>query len=133
MNSPRESAEQKAVIKWANEVGLLKYRELAIPFPSGPRFPIWMTKNEGKKTERQGGNDKRMGVLSGVPDLYMPVKRSCFSGLFIEMKRVKPRGTVTPNQRAMIGWLKENGHCALVCYGAEDAIDRIEWYLGLEG
>lgn len=128
-SSPLERVEQEAVVKWANTVGLLKYPELAIDMPDGKRFPIWATPNERKQKPHIGAMMKRQGVFSGVPDLFIPVSKRGYLGLYIELKRINPPGEVSPTQKAVLKWLNEKGYFAIVCYGAERAIKEIEWYL----
>ena len=76
---PTEEAEQTAVIEWAT-IMEKQFPELALLHhcPNGEaRNPII------------GAKLKRMGVKAGVPDLFLPVPRGGFHGLWIEMKRRK--------------------------------------------
>jgi hypothetical protein len=69
-----------------------------------------------------------MGVKSGVPDLFLPVPRGKYHGLWIEMKRTED-GKVSENQKWWIGALNKLGYRAEVCYGAEQAIKLLTEYL----
>jgi hypothetical protein len=78
---------------------------------------------------------KRTGVRAGVPDLFLPVARGPWHGLFIEMKRPaypllkKPAGTTDPDQEKWLERLDVQGYCCWVCWGWEDARNRILEYL----
>ena len=71
------------------------------------------------------------GVKPGVPDLFFPHARGGFHGLFIEMKRPKPKGVVSEQQREWIDRLKKQGYAVEVAWGMEDGIKKVENYLAL--
>lgn len=117
----QEAAEQIALIMWSMyEVG--KYPELNLLF----HIP-----NGGSRNKLEAYNLKKQGVKPGVPDLCLPVARGGYHGLFIEMKAGK--NTTSTNQDEWIRNLKEQGYCAAVCYGFEQAKDLIIEYLNLKG
>lgn len=70
---------------------------------------------------------KAEGVKSGVPDLFLPVARGNYHGLFIEMKAGKNK--TSENQNIWIKKLSEQGYMVEVCYGAEQAQDLLVSYL----
>ena len=69
-----------------------------------------------------------MGVKPGVPDLYLPIKRGEYYGLFVELKRQKG-GVVSPYQRYWLQKLRAEGYAAEVCRGCNDAQGIILSYL----
>lgn len=69
-----------------------------------------------------------MGVKSGVPDIFLPVPRGGFHGLWIEMKRVRS-GRVTPAQKDWVERLNGQGYAAHICYGWEQASKLILDYI----
>ena len=72
---------------------------------------------------------KAEGMKSGVPDLFLPVARQGFYGLFVELKH----GSNQPSE-TQIAWqdrLAAEGYLALTCWGSDDAIAHISEYLGL--
>ncbi len=72
---------------------------------------------------------KASGVKKGFPDIQLCVARQGYHGLFIELKRVKPKGVVSPEQREWIWYLRDAGYEVWVCYGAEEAKNTILEYL----
>ena len=69
---------------------------------------------------------KAMGVSKGVPDFMIVLKTKGL--LFIEMKRLKG-GRVSPEQVEWINSLNTIASVeAIVCCGAEDAINTVEAY-----
>ncbi len=112
--SPREADEQEALVEWMN---LKKIFHFAIP-------------NGGKRTQREGINFKRQGVVAGAPDLMIPLARLGYHGLFIELKR-QTGGVVTPPQQKMLAKLTSEGYLAVVCKGSFEAMKVIEEYLKL--
>lgn len=62
---------------------------------------------------------KAEGVVRGIPDLFIPQWN-----LWVEMKRVSG-GRLSPEQKAMIGYLEGVGHKVIVGKGAADASKQI--------
>ena len=115
-NAQPEAVEQAKVIAWA------RANENNYPY-------LWMLHNSLnglKRTKNAQGKAKQQGMLSGVPDLFLPVKNSYFSGLYIEMKSAK--GRVSVEQSRYLKCAAENGYSVVVCYSANEAIKRIEDY-----
>jgi hypothetical protein len=113
---PTEHDEQVRLIRWCKEhQKLLPQLALIFAIPNG-----------GKR--KTGGWMVAEGLKSGVPDLFLPVARQGKHGFFIEMKREKG-GEVSENQRLWIEALREQGYEAQVCYGWDDAADRLLKYL----
>lgn len=82
---------------------------------------------------------KAEGLKAGVPDLFIPQPNKFYHGLFIEMKK-RPKtlknGTksyagikVSKQQEEWIEKLRGRGYEAVVCYGADEAIELIEDYM----
>jgi hypothetical protein len=116
-----ESQLQAAVFLWASwhegkwpDLGLM----FAIP-------------NGGARDTVTGAILKREGVKKGVPDIFLPVARGPYHGLFIEMKAGK-RGKVSAEQEYYLNRLAENGYWSIVCRDADGAILAIKSYMSLE-
>lgn len=84
--------------------------------------------NEGRRTVQHAMSLKRLGMKPGVPDIFLPVARGGYHGLFIEMKR-RIGGRSTPEQKEWQRALLEEGYAAVVCKGFEDAKETIDWYM----
>lgn len=74
------------------------------------------------KSIKQKVKNKRLGVVPGVPDLFVIVGDQLVA---IEMKRTK-HATVSDAQREWIEALKDAGVMATVCYGYEQAVEFVE-------
>lgn len=110
---PTETGEQEAVVQFCELM----------------RLPVVHIPNEGKRSAAYAAQMKRMGLAKGFPDLFIPVARSGFHGLFIELKR--DRGSKpTAEQKAWIEYLNRAGYRAAVCHGADAAIEEIKNYCG---
>lgn len=114
--SASEREHQEAVFEWA-EAKAAEVVELSFLFaiPNG---------------QMRQGMPMEPGLKSGVPDLFLAVPNERHTGLFIEMKR--PGGRLREEQREWIEALRNQAYRAEVCYGAEEAIDTITEYLGIE-
>lgn len=122
MPVPTESAEQQALMQWVGmNSGRLPGVELLFHIPNG-----------GSRGKAEAGRFKAEGVRSGVPDLFLPVPRGKFHGLFIEMKR-RRGGRLSVVQKMWINSLIAQGYQAVVCYGWEHAAAQIEVYMGSKG
>lgn len=83
--------------------------------------------NEGKRTLANGRQLARMGLRKGFPDLFIPIARKGYHGMFIELKR-DIHCKATEHQQRWIKYLNEQGYYAVICYGADDAIQQIGKY-----
>ncbi len=118
---PTEEDEQMTVIDWAEKrTSVYPALKLLFHIPNG-----------GKRSKAEAARFKAMGVRAGVPDLFLPVPRGRYHGLWIEMKRTKD-GKISENQKWWIGALNSLGYSAQVAYGAEQAIRQLEEYLNLK-
>lgn len=115
--TPSEAEEQMAVVKWAE---LMSHKHHCLKF-------MYHTPNGGSRNIAEAANLKRMGVKAGVPDLCLPYPSGKYHGLYIEMKT--DTGRQTAAQREYLSWLNQAGYKAVVCHGAEEAIEVIWGYL----
>ena len=117
--TPTEAQEQTAVFNWA-AVMVRRWPELRL---------LHHIPNGGSRNAREARNLKAQGVKPGIQDICLPVARRGYHGLYIEMKRRKG-GRISEDQGTVLGLLREQGYCAWVCKGANDAIELITEYLG---
>ena len=115
-----EAEEQIAVMTWA------RYNEKKY----SPLKWLHHIPNGGTRNKAEAVQLKRMGVKSGVPDLFLPYPNKNYHGLYIEMKSEKGRPTAC--QKEWIEWLTKNNYRAVICHGAKSAIYELERYLNDE-
>ena len=129
MTQHQESLHQQEVIKWRNTF-VQKYPELALLHSSlnGVHFP-----RKGKKISMQAIRAKREGMLAGVWDLFLPVKRNGgwakipHSGLYIEMK--SKTGRLTPTQKTFQLLVEAQDFKCVICRSWIEARDELVAYL----
>lgn len=83
--------------------------------------------NGGSRNAIEAKNLKRQGVKAGVPDLFLALPNKKYHGLFIEMKYGKNKPT--SYQKEWIEYLNSVGYLAVICYGAEQALDILKKYI----
>lgn len=116
--APRESEEQRMLMEWVEWCkGSKPELELLFHIPNG-----------GSRNPIEARHLKEQGVKPGIPDLFLPVARDGYHGLFIEMKR-KKGGKVSDDQTHWIVQLNKKGYLAVVCAGWEEAAEMILRYL----
>ena len=86
--------------------------------------------NGGFRKIQTGIKLKRTGLKPGVPDIFLPVARRKYFGMFIEMKSEK--GRVQENQKEWHAALKAQGYQVEVCRGCDQAVKAIIDYLKLQ-
>jgi hypothetical protein len=96
--------------------------------------------NEGKRDPKVGAKHKKLGLKPGVSDLFLAYPMTSVHGMWIEMK--KPRrdfrseneadNAATEEQQEWITKMNAIGYMAFVCYGADDTIETIKTYLGIQ-
>ena len=112
-----EDTEQETVVQWARmmsgrwpELGLLHH----IP-------------NGGSRNKKEAVKLKRMGVLAGVADLHLPVSRSGYHSIYIEMKF--DDGRLSKSQKEFLKAASYERNYCRVCYSAADAIEILDKYM----
>lgn len=120
-----ETDEQQSLFTWA-AWNFQRLPELRLMF----HIP-----NGGHRHERVAAKMKREGVKAGVPDIFLPVARQGFHGLFLEMKTEGNRpkrggkGGLSDLQAHWIGELRTQGYRCEVAYGRDEAVAILENYL----
>lgn len=100
-------------------MSIQKYPELAL---------MYHCPNGGFRNKIEAARLKGQGVKAGVPDVFLPVARNGWHGLFIEMKR-KAGGMVSMEQKMWIDKLRIQHYRVEVCKGYMQAINVIEAYM----
>ena len=120
--APTEHEEQVALFQWAeaNEGTMPELRNL-VAFPNGGYRPM-----------ATAAMLREEGVKAGLPDLALFCQRGGKGAIFIELKRRDHSNHATDAQRDWIERLRAAGYMAVVCYGAQEAIDVIASYLAQE-
>jgi hypothetical protein len=116
---PTEHDEQAALIHWCN-LHQRKHPEITL---------LFAIPNGGHRHIAVAHKMKAEGVKSGVPDLFLPVPRGGYHGLFIEMKVVG--GRPSKNQAVWIENLTRQGYMTIVCFNWIVAKDAIVSYLSM--
>jgi len=123
---PLEHDEQRSLMTWA-AVMAREIPELNL---------LFAIPNGGHRNMLVAKKMKAEGVKPGVPDLFLPVARQGFHGLFIEMKTVdnkpktsKGKGGISELQSRWLMTLKHHGYRAVVCYGRDEATKTLLDYL----
>lgn len=98
----------------------LKGLELAFAIPNG----FLDSKSKRIRAHREG-------VLSGVPDVFIPIPSKGFHGLFLEFKR--QGGRVTKAQASFINSVAHRGYKAQVVFSCQEALYATMDYLDPKG
>lgn len=114
-----EAGAQEAIFSWA-DIHRNKYPELRL---------LHHIPNGGQRNKTTAIALKRQGVKAGVPDLMLPVARCGYHGLYIELKKADKSNKPTQLQKSWLLDLIQQGYCAVVCYGYDDAVKTITDYL----
>ncbi|MDU4324842.1 MAG: VRR-NUC domain-containing protein [Clostridium celatum] len=115
-----EAQEQRFLFQWAG-YSEQKYPELKL---------LHHIPNGGKRDARTAANLKKEGVKAGVPDIFLPVGRGGYLGLYIELKVGKNKTSL--KQKEWIEKLRQQGYRVEVCYGWLEAKEEIEQYMKWE-
>ena len=117
-----EHAEQVTVIDWCFAM-TRTYPELDLIFaiPNGAML------GGGRLGAIRANALKAEGLRPGVCDLFLPAPRGKWHGMFIEMKT--QIGKLSDNQKEFIARVEEQGYYTAVCYGADEAIEQLKFYL----
>lgn len=115
---PTEYAEQCSIFRRA-QLHSRQWPELR--FLNGSMTGVRLTIGQAVKS-------KNTGMKRGFPDIFLPVKRGNYSGLFIELKRIKG-GRIDPEQKIWATMLISQDYRHEFCKGADAAWEVIIDYL----
>lgn len=119
---PDEDVEQMCLFRWARDnEGAHPELELLFHVPNG-----------GKRSKAEAARFKAMGVRAGVSDIFLPVARAGYHGLWIELKRLDD-GRPSKAQLKWIERMTAEGYVAAVCHGWVQAARMICTYLHIRG
>jgi len=125
-----EHSEQACVIDFCKRMaGSHPELDLIFAIVNGAAL-TWKEDARGKRYSPQASKLKAEGLKNGVPDLFLPVPHHGLFGLWIEMKL--PGGVVGKEQRDFMNAVVGLGYQATVCRSADEAIETIKEYLGIE-
>ena len=113
----QESDHQIALFVWA-KLMQAQHPELSLLHAIG---------NGGKRNLIEAVRMKREGVKAGVSDVFLPVARGKFHGLYIELK-VKG-GKLSDDQKWWLSETTKQGYHSVVCVGWVEASEVIKRYL----
>ena len=84
--------------------------------------------NGGLRDKITAAKLKATGVKAGVPDMMLPIARSYFHGLYVELKK-DHKQKESEEQKKWLNNLRNEGYACYVCFGWEDAVKAIIRYL----
>lgn len=104
-----------------------------LKYPNGFIFHI---ANERKTSRIRGGILKRMGVTAGVSDLFIPVLRRAYGGMFVELKREKftakgPKrvGEPSKEQLEFLVDMHRRGYAVAVAWNIDEFMNHVDRYM----
>jgi hypothetical protein len=113
-----ERRHQVALIKWVRTVkDAYPVLDLLYAVPNGGYRNIYVARKL-----------KAEGVRAGVAGLCLPAARRGYHGLYIEMK--SEEGVATKEQKAFLRGVLEEGYCAVIAEGVDQARAVLAWYIG---
>lgn len=116
INKPKPLSEKlihKAVMQWVR-----LHKDIA-PY-------IFHIPNEGKRDKHYGLLLKRMGMKSGVFDIFIMMPRHGYGGAWIELKR--ENGKMTSAQKQFELEAQSQNFFTAMCPSIDSAIEMIDWY-----
>jgi hypothetical protein len=125
-----EHTEQVKLFRWADlQASFNPELDLMFAIPNGAKLPYTKVWRRGKLVRvcPQARWLKAEGMRPGVWDIFLPVARGGYNGLFIEMKFSKNR--LTAEQIEFGDTVKGQGYQAVVCHGYSEAKEAIMQYL----
>lgn len=117
--SDQEGQEQAQLIK--------QFRE---EFPKEGPLLIHIPNGGSRKNAYEGWRLKEQGVRAGVSDLFLPVPRNGFHGLWLEFKAAPPNNAaLSTSQKEWLDLMRGQGYQALHCLGVAAAMEALRSYL----
>lgn len=117
--APTEEEEQKTLFRILWELQFIwPHLDAVIHIPNSGAGP----------SRGMAGRMKAMGAKPGVPDIFYPVARGGYHGLWIELKSLRKNARISKVQAAWLKRMLQEGYQAMVCYGHMKALEAIIRY-----
>lgn len=117
----QEGLEQSEVI--------LLFREA---YPEFGHLLIHIPNGGSRRNAFEGWRLKQQGVRAGVSDLFLPIARGGYFGLWIEFKAAPPNdAAVSDSQREWVSEMLSQGYLATIKLGAKAALATLAEYMKL--
>ena len=122
----REGMEQKALIRWL-------YGEKMRGGTTADAYDhTYHVPNGGQRSKATAAALKGQGVKAGVSDLVVALARGGYHGLYLEFKATPPdHAALADSQREWLGKVEQQGYCAVLARGLDEAKAVIREYMGL--
>ncbi len=126
-----EHDEQVALFDWARRVGVRKYPDLAQMYaiPNGAKLKA-NRRRDGSRFSVEAAWLLAEGLRPGVPDIHLPIARSGWHSLYVEMK--SSTGELSDSQVDVIPQLVEAGNLVVLADSWTLAVTFLEAYLRTE-
>lgn len=123
-----EHQHQVALIEWARITAI----KPAPDIEPGSKVADYLIAipNGGQRSAREGARLKAEGVKAGVSDLFLPIRRGGFAGLWLELKA--PGGKPTALQKEWLAKMRIAGYWTDWADDWKDAAASIAGYLSGE-
>jgi hypothetical protein len=118
-NKDREGEEQAELI-----------REFERLYPQYAAYLFAIPNGGSRRNKFEGYRLKAQGVKAGVSDLFLPVPRGGFHGIWLEFKAAPPfDAAVTDSQKEWLAKMKGQGYDAHLAKGVAAALEVLAHYL----
>lgn len=99
-------------------------------YPAEGHLLIHIPNGGARKNAFEGWRLKQQGVRAGVSDLFLPIARGGYHGLWIEFKAAPPNDAqVSDSQKEWVALMQGQGYQALVCKGVAEAMQVLVSYM----
>jgi hypothetical protein len=126
----RPSRARKGEAEGEEQAQLIKL--FRAQFPAVGLLLIHIPNGGSRKNAFEGWRLKEQGVRAGVSDLFLPVARGGFFGLWIEFKAAPPNdAAVSESQETWVKEMHGQGYAAHICLGVDAAMQVLRDYMAL--
>lgn len=128
--SARPSKARKSELEGEEQAQLIKlFRQR---YPATGHLLIHIPNGGSRKNAFEGWRLKEQGVRAGVSDLFLPLARGGYYGLWIEFKAAPPNdAVVSDSQKEWVDLMRAEGYHAEICLGVDAAYRALEAYMTL--
>jgi len=125
-----EHVLQVQVVQWAKmQAGLYPALAMLYATPNGAKLPFRKSAKTGKRYSPEAMKLKAEGMLSGVPDLFLPWAARGWFGFYLELKRPGHISEVRAGQVEFLAWCETAGYLGQVFDTFEDATNALLYYV----